>query len=111
MGPTTPQLVFLGEDLLLVGGEPGLFPDPLELEPGVAPDPDGGRLGGAHRLLDGLVELLGVEDQHVHGFLVLLSVHVLAHHGGFHRREDAQLCSQGGDLLANLVCQNKYFME
>ena len=84
--------------------EPGLLPHPLQLEARVRPHPDGGRLRRPHRLLHRLVELLGVEDEHVHGLLVLFGVHVLAHHGGFHRGEDAQLCSQGGDLLANLEC-------
>ena len=50
-----------------------------------------------------LVEFLCVEDEHVHGLLVLLAVHVLAHHGGLHRRQHAQLGTQGRDLLTHLT--------
>ena len=82
--------------------EPGGLPDPLQLEPGVGPHPDGRGLGSPDGLLDGFVQLLRVEDEHVHGFLVLLGVHVLAHHGGFDRGKDTELGAQGGDLLTNL---------
>ena len=83
--------------------EPGLFPHPAQLEPGIRPDPDGRSLGGPHRLLDSLVELLGVEHEHVHGVGVLLRVDGVGHHGRLHGGHHPQLCPEGWNFLANLI--------
>ena len=83
--------------------EPGLLPHPLQLEARVRPHPDGGRLRRPHRLLHRLVELLGVEDEHVHGLGVLLGVDGGRHHGGLHRGHHPQLRAKGRDLLTNLT--------
>ena len=66
------------------------------------PDSDGSCLRCPDSLLDGLVEFLGIEDEHVHGLLVLLGVHVDPHHGGLDGGQHPQLGAQGGDLLTHL---------
>ena len=91
------------------------------------PDSDGSRLSRPHRLLHSVVQLLSVEHQHVHRLLVveypsneanfcyvmwtrvktcknliLLAVHVLAHHCRLHCWQNSQLSSQGRNFLTHL---------
>ena len=85
------------------------FPLPLQLESRVGAHADGGGLGGADGLPYGLVQLLRVEHQHVHGLDVLLRLHVLAHHRRLDRGQDAELGAQRRDLFANLERKGKVF--
>ena len=86
--------------LLLV---PDGLPPPLQLEAGVAPHLDRGRLGGVDRLLDGLVQPVRVVLEHLHGLLVLLRLHRVVHHRRLHRGDHAQLRAQSRNFLADLM--------
>lgn len=64
-------VVFSALHLVLV---PGLAAHPAQADASVGADFDGGRLGGAHRLLHRLHQVLRVAHQHVGRLLVLLRV-------------------------------------
>ena len=51
---------------------PGLFPDPLEPDARLRSDLDGSRLGGGHRLLHRLHQVLRIPTQHLCRLNVLL---------------------------------------
>lgn len=84
-------------DLLI----PGLTTDPVHPDSGISAELNGGGFGGAHRLFNGLHQVLSVTDQHVGGFLILFGA-LGAQHRRLHRRKDLQLRSNRWDALAHL---------
>ena len=82
--------------------KPRLLPDPLQLEPSIRSNSDRSSFCSSNSFLHCLVELLGIEHQHVHGLLILLGVHVDPHHGCLDCGQNSKLCSQSWDLFTDL---------